>query len=119
MEFIYYPKCSTCIRAKKYLLENGVEFVERNIVDNTPTKDELISIISKSNTEIKKFFNTSGKVYKEKNLKDVVKDVTLEEAAELLSSNGMLIKRPILINGDNIVVGFKEESYNNLINKEK
>lgn len=115
MIFIEYPKCTTCIRAKKFLKENGVEFEDRHIVDENPTKEELLRWMDMSGLETKKFFNTSGKLYKEMNLKDRVKNITKEEAAELLSTNGMLVKRPILIKGDKILVGFKEEQYKDFI----
>ena len=114
MLFIEYPKCTTCRRALKYLKENNFEEEDRDIVKSTPTKEELISFIDKSGLEPKKFFNTSGKVYKEMELKDKVKDMSKEEVAELLSTNGMLIKRPILVNGDKVLVGFKEEDYSQL-----
>lgn len=114
MLFIEYPKCTTCRRALKYLKENNFEVEDRDIVKSTPTKEELISFIDKSGLEPKKFFNTSGKVYKEMELKDKVKDMSKEEVAELLSTNGMLIKRPILVNGDKVLVGFKEEDYSQL-----
>ncbi len=109
--FIEYPKCTTCKRANKFLKDNGVEFQDRHIVDANPTKEELLKWMDMSGLETKKFFNTSGKLYKEMNLKDVVKDISKEEAAELLSTNGMLVKRPILIKDDKVLVGFKEEEY--------
>lgn len=109
--FVEYPKCTTCIKAKKFLKEMGVEFEDRHIVENNPTAEELSEWMDKSGLEIKKFFNTSGKLYKEMNLKDKVKNMTKEEAVELLSTNGMLVKRPILVKGDKVLVGFKEEQY--------
>lgn len=115
MLFIEYPKCSTCKKAKKYLLEHHVEFEDRHIVEDTPTKEELTQWITKSGLPIKKFFNTSGNVYKEMKLKDKVDLLTLEEAADLLSQNGMLIKRPLLITGEQIIVGFKEADYQNIL----
>lgn len=111
IKFIQYPKCTTCKRAEKFLKELGVEFENRNIVENNPTKEELLEWINMSGLEFKKFFNTSGKLYKEMNLKDKVKEMSLEEAAELLSTNGMLVKRPILIKDNNVFVGFKEDTY--------
>ena len=95
--FIYYPKCSTCIKAKKWLNEKGVDFEERNIVEEKPSKEELKVWIEKSGLPIKKFFNTSGKLYKEMNLKDKVNEASQDELIELLSTNGMLVKRPLLI----------------------
>ena len=115
MIFIEYPKCTTCIKAKKFLKENNVEFIDRHIVEENPSKEELLKWIDMSGIEAKKFFNTSGKLYKEMNLKDKVKSITKEEAAELLSTNGMLVKRPILINGDKVLVGFKEDLYREIL----
>lgn len=109
--FVEYPKCTTCIKAKKLLKEMGVEFQARHIVENNPTVEELNQWIDKSGLELKKFFNTSGKLYKEMNLKDKLKDMSREECVELLSTNGMLVKRPILVNVDKVLVGFKEEQY--------
>ena len=109
--FVEYPKCTTCIKAKKFLKENGVEFEARHIAENNPTASELNQWIDKSGLEIKKFFNTSGKLYKEMNHKDKIKDMTREECVELLSTNGMLVKRPILVKDDKVLVGFKEDQY--------
>lgn len=114
MLFIEYPKCTTCKRAYKYLNDNNLEVKRINIVENIPTKEELSDYIEKSGLEPKKFFNTSGKLYKEMNLKDKVKDMSKEEICELLSTNGMLIKRPILVTKDKVLVGFKEESYSEI-----
>lgn len=113
--FIEYPKCTTCKKAKKFLIENGVEFKDRHIVDENPTKEEILNWMNMSNLDIKRFFNTSGILYREMNLKDKVKNITKEEAAEILSTNGMLLKRPILIKDENIVLGFKEESYKEVL----
>ena len=96
---IEYPKCTTCKKAKKFLKENGVEFEERHILELNPTKEEILKWIDMSGLEFKKFFNTSGILYREMGLKDKIKGITKEEAAEILSSNGMLVKRPILIKG--------------------
>ncbi|MEG2017241.1 MAG: arsenate reductase family protein [Clostridium sp.] len=109
--FVEYPKCTTCIKAKKFLKENGIEFEARHIAENNPTATELNQWIDKSGLELKKFFNTSGKLYKEMNLKDKIKDMTREECVELLSTNGMLVKRPILVKDDKVLVGFKEDQY--------
>ena len=110
--FIQYPKCSTCKKAKKWLEENSIEFEERNIVTETPTEEELIQWIQKSGQDIKKWFNTSGLKYKELNLKDKLINMTYTEKIELLASDGMLIKRPILITDKEILIGFKEEKWN-------
>ncbi|WP_105177183.1 MULTISPECIES: arsenate reductase family protein [Clostridium] len=114
MLLVQYPKCSTCKKALKFLKENNFVIEVRDIVNETPTREELLEWIDKSNLEFKKFFNTSGKVYKELNLKDKINSMTKEEAIELLSSNGMLIKRPILINENLVIVGFKEYNYSKL-----
>ena len=110
--FIQYPKCSTCKKAKKWLEENSIEFEERNIVTETPTVEELMHWIQKSGQDIKKWFNTSGLKYKELNLKDKLINMTYKEKIELLASDGMLIKRPILMTDKEILIGFKEEKWN-------
>ena len=113
--FIEYPKCSTCKNAKKWLKENKVEFKERNIVEETPTVEELTKWIKKSGKEIKKWFNTSGLKYKELNLKEKLPNMNDEEKIQLLASDGMLIKRPILITSKGIINGFKKEEWEKLI----
>ena len=113
--FIQYPKCTTCIKAKKFLKEMNIDFIDRDMVKENPTKEELLKWIDMSNLEVKKFFNTSGKLYKEMSLKDKVKDMSVDEAAELLASNGMLVKRPILIKENKVLVGFKEEAYKEIL----
>lgn len=113
--FIEYPKCSTCKNAKKWLIQNNIEFDDRNIVENTPTKEELEKWIKQSEKEIKKFFNTSGLKYKELNLKEKLPNMTDEEKIELLSSDGMLIKRPLLITDKEILVGFKEKEWEEVL----
>lgn len=95
--------------------ESNVEFDDRHIVENTPTKEELLQWMEISGLETKKFFNTSGVLYREMNLKDRIKDMSREEAAEILASNGMLIKRPILIKDGKVLVGFKEDSYKEIL----
>lgn len=109
--FIQYPKCSTCQKAKKWLETNNIEFQDRNIITETPTIQELNKWITKSGKDIKKWFNTSGLKYKELNLKEKLNTMTDEEKIELLASNGMLIKRPILISDKGVFVGFKEEEW--------
>ena len=109
--FIEYPKCSTCTKAKKWLEENKIDFVERNIVTETPTVEELTEWIKTSGQEIKKWFNTSGLKYKELNLKEKLSTMTDKEKIELLASDGMLIKRPLLISEKGIFIGFKEETW--------
>ena len=113
--FIEYPKCSTCQKAKKWLETNNIEFQDRNIVTETPTTQELQTWITKSQKDIKKWFNTTGQKYRELNLKENLDKMTIEEKIELLSSNGMLIKRPILISDKGIFIGFKEDEWKNLL----
>ena len=115
MLFVQYPKCTTCKKALKFLKDNNIDVQDRNITEEVPTAEELKVWIEKSGLECKKFFNTCGKVYKEMNLKDKVKDMSLDEAVELLSTNGMLIKRPILVSDDKVLVGFKEAEYKEII----
>ena len=108
---IEYPKCSTCKKAKKWLEENNIEFIDRNIVEDTPTIQELEKWIKMSGKEIKKWFNTSGLKYKELNLKDKLETMSDKEKIKLLASDGMLIKRPLFISDKGIFVGFKEEMW--------
>ncbi|MBM6737382.1 MULTISPECIES: arsenate reductase family protein [Clostridia] len=111
MLFIEYPKCSTCRRAKKYLEDKGIEFQDRHIVEENPTEEELTEWIRMSGLPVKKFFNTSGMKYKELGLKDRLPGMSDEEQIRLLASDGMLVKRPLLIDGDRILVGFKEKEW--------
>ena len=111
MLFIEYPKCSTCKKAKKHLEELGVSFEDRHIVEENPTKEELTEWISVSGYPVKKFFNTSGMKYRELGLKDRLPQMTDEEKIELLATDGMLVKRPLLIDGDRILVGCKEAEW--------
>ena len=113
--FVNYPKCNTCKRAEKFLKENNVEFVNRNIVEENPTVEELSLWMNKSGLEPRKFFNTSGVLYREMNLKDKIKTMSKEEMIEILSTNGMLVKRPLLVTEDIVLVGFKEENYKEII----
>ena len=113
--FIEYPKCSTCKKAKKWLQENGIEFDDRHIIENNPSKEELKEWIKKSGKEIKKWFNTSGLKYKELNLKDKIATMTEEEKIEILSSDGMLVKRPIFISDKGILIGFKEDEWTEML----
>ena len=113
--FIEYPKCSTCRKAKKFLDDNNIKYVDRNIVTDNPTKEELEKFLKLSGKDIKSFFNTSGNLYKELRLKDKLPNMSLDEKLELLSTDGMLVKRPILV-GDNIVLtGFKEDIWKEVI----
>jgi arsenate reductase len=110
--FVCYPRCSTCSKAKKFLSENGIEFEERNIKEENPTKEELKEWLDKSDYPIKRFFNTSGQIYREMNLKDKLEEMTEEGKLELLSKDGMLVKRPILVGEDKVLVAFKENEWN-------
>lgn len=112
--FIEYPKCSTCKKAKKWLEENNVEFEDRNIVEETPSKKELKEWIERSGLDIKKWFNTSGLKYKELKLKDKLPTMSDNEKIDLLTSDGMLIKRPIMVSDKGIFTGFKEEQWKEL-----
>ena len=105
--FIEYPKCSTCKKSKKWLEENNIEFEDRNIVEETPTVEELTEWIERSGLDIKKWFNTSGLKYKELNLKEKLNNMNEQEKIELLASDGMLIKRPVLVSDKGIFTGFK------------
>lgn len=111
MLFLYYPRCSTCQKAKKWLEEHNVEFTERNIVEENPNFDELQTWYKQSGLPIKKFFNTSGLLYKEMQLKDKLPLMSEEEQLKLLATNGMLVKRPIVISEDNVLIGFKEAEW--------
>ena len=106
MIFIWYPKCSTCQKAKKWLDDNNIEYTLRDIVLETPTEEELSIWIKESGLDIKKFFNTSGMKYRELGLKDKLDNMSFEDKIKLLSSDGMLIKRPLIV-GDKIIPGFK------------
>ncbi|MEG0894836.1 MAG: arsenate reductase family protein [Oscillospiraceae bacterium] len=108
MKFLCYPKCSTCQKAKKWLENNNIAFEERNIKENNPNFDELKGWYEKSGLAIRKFFNTSGLLYKSMNLKEKLVDMSEEEQLKLLSTDGMLVKRPIVITDDTVIVGFKE-----------
>ena len=118
MKFICYPKCSTCQKAKKWLNEHNVEYTERHIAEEKPTYDELKEWHEKSGLPLKKFFNTSGLLYKEMKMKDKLTSMSEEEQLRLLSTNGMLVKRPILVTGDKVLVGFKEAEWDDVIRSE-
>lgn len=105
--FIEYPKCSTCQKAKRWLTDNAIPFSDRHIVEQNPTADELREWVSRSGLPLKKFFNTSGNKYKELGLKDRLPQMSEEEQLELLATDGMLVKRPLIIGEKQILVGFK------------
>lgn len=113
--FICYKSCSTCAKAKRFLENNKVDFQYREIDKEKPTTNELKSWIQASGLPIKSFFNTSGKVYRDLKLKDKLADMSEESKINLLASNGMLVKRPILIIGNKVLVGFKEAEYRRLV----
>lgn len=113
--FLQYPKCTTCKKAKKFLQENNVVFDDRDITIDNPTVEELEKWIALSGLEIKKFFNTSGVLYREMNLKDKIKDMNSEEMIKLLATDGKLVKRPLLICEDKVLVGFKEDQYKEIL----
>ena len=118
MLFLEYPKCTTCKKAKKWLDDNGFSYTDRHIVENNPTADEIKEWHQKSGIELKKFFNTSGLLYKSMNLKEKLPTMSDEEKYELLASNGMLVKRPVLVDGDRVLLGFKAEKWeDSFINK--
>lgn len=111
LTFYWYPNCSTCRKAKKWLEDNDLSFEAVHIVEETPSKADILTLMNNASVEPKKFFNTSGKVYREQNMKDKIKDASIEEMASYLASNGMLIKRPIVTDGHKVTVGFKEEDF--------
>lgn len=111
MEFICYPKCSTCQKAKKWLDENKIEYTERHIVDDNPTYEELKKWYERSGLPIKRFFNTSGMLYKEMKLKDKLPDMGEDEQLQLLATNGMLVKRPLVVAEGFVLTGFKEKEW--------
>ena len=114
MLFLCYPKCSTCQKAKKYLAEHQIFCTERNIKEENPTAEELRTWIKASGLPVKKFFNTSWMLYKELKLRDRLPSMTEEEQIELLATDGMLVKRPLLIDGSRVLVGFRAEEYGKL-----
>lgn len=111
MLLIYYPKCSTCQKAKKWLDEQNINYTERHIVEDNPTYEELKEWYVRSGLPMKKFFNTSGLVYREMQLKDKLPAMSEEEQLQLLATNGMLVKRLLVIDGDTVLVGFKEAEW--------
>lgn len=111
MNFICYPKCSTCQKAKKWLDDHVIEYTERHIVLDNPSYDELKEWYRISGLPLKKFFNTSGLLYKEMQLKDKLVVMSEEEQIKLLATNGMLVKRPLVIGNDFVLLGFKEDEW--------
>ena len=111
MLFVQYPKCSTCQKAKKWLEAHEIMFTERHIVEDHPAYDELKQWYEKSGLPLKRFFNTSGILYKEMQLKDKLPSMSEEEQLNLLATNGMLVKRPIVVDDHMVLVGFKEAEW--------
>jgi arsenate reductase (glutaredoxin) len=105
----WHPQCQTCRKVKKWLDDHQVAYTEHHIVKNPPTRDELQNIYQNSGLEIKRFFSTSTKKYRELGIKDLIKTATVNELLDLLASDGMLIKKPILTNGQKVIIGFNEE----------
>lgn len=111
MLFVCYPKCTTCKKAQKWLDDNGISYTLRNIKEQNPTYEELLSWYKDSGLPLKKFFNTSGLLYKSMNLKDKLPQMSEEEQLKLLATDGMLVKRPIVVNDNIVKVGFKETEW--------
>ena len=111
MLFIEYPKCTTCKKAKKWLDDHGLQYTDRHIKEENPTADELKTWHSKSGLPLKRFFNTSGVLYKEMHLKDKLPEMSEEEQFQLLDTDGMLVKRPIIVTDDKVLTGFKEKEW--------
>ena len=118
MIFIEYPKCTTCKKAKKWLDDRGIEYTDRHIVEDNPTFDELKTWYEKSGLPLKRFFNTSGLLYKSMELKDRLATMSEDEQLSLLASNGMLVKRPLLITDNAVIPGFREKEWEQAINEE-
>lgn len=111
LEFYWYPKCGTCRKAKKWLDDHHLSYNEIHIVENPPSREKLADLYKKSGLELKKFFNTSGLKYRELGLKDKIKSASEAELLDLLASDGMLIKRPLMTDGEKVTVGFSEAEF--------
>lgn len=111
MLFVHYPKCTTCKRAKKWLDEHQISYEERDIKENNPSLEELKEWYQRSGLPLKRFFNTSGILYKEIKLKDKLPEMSEDEQLALLASDGMLVKRPIVVTKESVLVGFKEAQW--------
>lgn len=111
MLFVHYPKCSTCQKAKKWLDTHHIVYTERHIKEENPTAEELKEWIARSGQPVKKFFNTSGMLYREMNLKEKLPGMTEDEQIELLASDGMLVKRPLLVDEGTVLIGFREAQW--------
>lgn len=110
-----YPQCTSCRKGKKYLSGSGINFTAHDMVKNPPGADTLKGIVEQSDYSVDDFFNKRGKKFKDLGLKETLDDMTLDEKLELLSSDGMLIKRPLLVTDDTVVLGFKEEAYKSAV----
>lgn len=115
--FVEYPKCTTCQKAKKWLIANGVEFTDRHIVEQNPTREELKEWIKISGLPIKRFFNTSGMKYRDLGLKERLETMTDDEKIGLLASDGMIVKRPLLVGDDFVIPGFKDAAWAEALGK--
>jgi len=111
MLFVEYPKCSTCKKAKKWLDDHELAYTDRHIVEDNPTVDELRDWHGRSGLPLRRFFNTSGMLYREMELSKKLPDMTEDQMYDLLATNGMLVKRPVLVDGDTILVGFREKEW--------
>lgn len=109
--FLHYPKCTTCKKAKAFLTDNNISFTARHIVEDNPTAAEIKQWMTLGDIPVKKFFNTSGMLYRELKLKDKLDDMSEDEKLALLSQNGMLVKRPLVIGEDFVLVGFKQDEW--------
>ncbi len=109
--FVEYPKCTTCQKAKKWLDDNGIDYVARHIKEDNPTYEELKIWTSESGVELRKFFNTSGLLYKSMNLKEKLPAMSDEEKLRLLASDGMLVKRPLIVTDNSVIIGFRESEW--------
>lgn len=115
MLYICYPKCTTCKKAQKWLDEHGIAYELRDIKEDNPSAEELANWYKKSGLPLKRFFNTSGVLYKSMNLKEKLIEMSEYQQIELLASDGMLVKRPIAVNGDTVLVGFREKEWEELL----
>lgn len=113
--FLEYPKCSTCQKARQWLLDNRIDFIDRHIVENRPSAEELTEWYKRSGLPLKRFINTSGLLYKSMNLKDKLPPLSETEQINLLATNGMLVKRPLLIGEKVTLTGFKPEEWENIL----
>lgn len=118
MEFICYPKCTTCKKAQAWLDKNEIEYTLRDIKENNPSYEELKGWYENSGIPLKKFFNTSGLIYRSMNLKDKLSEMGEEEQLKLLSTDGMLVKRPILLKDGKVITGFKESDWEQFVNRD-